>query len=930
MSEYKFREIEQKWDNFWQENQTFSTNENSGKEPYYVLDMFPYPSGAGLHVGHPLGYIASDIIARYKRHRGFEVLHPMGYDAFGLPAEQYAIDTGNHPAQFTDQNISRYREQLKSIGLSYDWSRELKTSDPEYYKWTQLIFIEFFNSWYDLKKDKAQSIERLIEIFNTEGNQNLKAFTNYELKFTGKDWIKYTEPEKEEILQHYRLAYLAESEVNWCPALGTILANEEVRDGVSERGGYPVERKKMRQWFLRITAYAERLLDGLTSISWPEAIKEVQINWIGKSVGAEVFFEITNLKKDISSKTSLKIKIFTTRPDTIFGSTFLVIAPEHEIIQSITTEDQKAQVLDYIEMTSSKTDRNRMAESSTPTGVFSGSYAINPFNGRQIPIWIADYVLADYGSGAIMAVPAHDSRDWSFARQYKLPIEEVVAGGNIEREAFESKTGVLINSDFLNGLTVNAANQKAIEEIERRDIGKAKIQYRLRDANFSRQRYWGEPIPIIYQNGIPHTINKQDLPVKLPEISVYKPNADGQSPLSRAKDWINTPDGKREINTMPGWAGSSWYFLRYMDPHNKREIVSYKREQFWKNVNFYIGGAEHATGHLLYARFWQKFLFDKGITSTDEPFEKLVNQGMIMGRSSLAYRLKGSNTFISKNLVNNRSVTEIHIDVNIVENDVLNIEKFRAWRPEFANAEFELENEKYICGYVIEKMSKRWYNVVTPDAIIEKFGCDAFRMYEMFLGPVEQSKPWNTEGIDGVTRFLKKFWGLFYNSAGGWQVEENVEPTSEELKILHKTIKRVTEDIERFNLNTCISTFMIAVNELNALKRYSRSILEPLVILLSPFAPHISEEIWRDFGYDQTIAYASWPEFVEKYIIESTFEYPISINGKVRTKIQLPLDMPVEQIKLTVLENEIVKKWIENTAVKKIIVVPGKIVNLVI
>jgi leucyl-tRNA synthetase len=922
MAEYKFREIEKKWEAYWEQNQIFATNESSGKPPYYILDMFPYPSGAGLHVGHPLGYIASDIIARYKRHQGFEVLHPMGYDAFGLPAEQYAIDTGNHPAKFTDENIMRYRDQLKMIGLSYDWSREVKTSDPHFYKWTQWIFTEFFKCWYNKDIDKADSIEKLIGIFEKEGNGNVNAVTNFTSIFSSSDWSAYSEKQKSDILLQYRLAYIAESEVNWCPALGTVLANEEVKDGVSERGGFPVEKRKMRQWFLRITAYADRLLEGLNTIDWPEAVKEMQRNWIGRSVGAEVEFEVRGRGK---------IKIFTTRPDTIFGATFMVLAPEHPIVPEITSSGQKEEIEAYIDRTKKKTDRDRLAESGKPTGVFTGAYAINPFTGKEIPIWIADYVLAEYGTGAIMAVPGHDSRDWAFAKTFDLPIIEVVEGGNVQEAAFESKTGTIVNSDFLNGLQAQDAIKRAIEEIEDMGIGKAKVNYRLRDANFSRQRYWGEPFPVIYKDGdIPTVLDKDQLPVVLPEVSSYKPTGSGESPLAQATEWVNTPEGKRETNTMPGWAGSSWYYLRYMDPHDEKMAVSTKREDYWKNVNFYIGGSEHATGHLLYSRFWHKFLNDLGIAQTIEPFQKLINQGMIMGRSSIVYRLKGSNTFLSKNLVNSNEVTPIHVPVSMVENDVLNVEEIRKWRPEFADAEFVLENGKYICGFEIEKMSKRWFNVVTPDDVIEKYGCDAFRMYEMFLGPVEQSKPWNTEGIDGVTRFLKRFWALFYNLADGWQVNNSEEPSSEEYKILHKTIKRITEDIDRFNLNTCVSTLMIAVNELQSLKKFNQKILEPLVVLISPFAPHAAEELWRALGHDETVAYAQWPEWEEKYLIESSFEYPVSINGKVRTKIEMPLDMPVEQMQQNVMANEIVLKWLEDKPIKKVVIVPGRIVNVVI
>jgi leucyl-tRNA synthetase len=923
MAQYNPNDIEKKWQEFWERDGTFKATENPDKPSYYMLDMFPYPSGAGLHVGHPLGYIASDIVARYKRHKGFEVLHPMGWDAFGLPAEQYAIDTGNHPAGFTDKNINRYREQLKMIGLSFDWSREVKTSDPDYYKWTQWIFIQFFNSWYNLSSNRAENIIDLVHEFELNGNADIQAF-GIEVpgdvqKFTAEEWKNYNEEEKQKILLKYRLAYIGESEVNWCPALGTVLANEEVKDGLSERGGYQVERRKMKQWFLRITAFAERLLNDLNEIDWPQAVKEMQTNWIGRSVGAEVDFCIAGSGE--------AVRVFTTRPDTIFGSAFMVLAPEHELVRKITTIEKKDEVDQYIQQTNRKTERERKAETMV-SGIFTGAFAINPFTKQEIPIWIADYVLAEYGTGAIMAVPGHDGRDWAFAKKFNLPIIEVVEGGNVQEASYDAKEGCLVNSDFLNGLSVEQAIIRAINEIEQNGIGKRKVNYRLRDANFSRQRYWGEPFPVIYKNDIPYAVSFEELPVVLPDVESYKPLGTGESPLAASEDWVNTPEGRRETNTMPGWAGSSWYFLRYMDPHNPDDFLDPDKELYWKNVDFYIGGAEHATGHLLYARFWHKFLFDRGLVRTKEPFKKLINQGMIQGRSSIIYRIVGTNKFVSFNLKDNYQVTELHVDVNLVENDILNTDIFRSWRPEFSDAEFILENGKYICGYEIEKMSKRWYNVVTPDDVIAKYGCDAFRMYEMFLGPVEQSKPWDTKGIDGVSRFLRKFWALFYDREGIWIVNNDI-PSPEELKILHKTIKRIEEDIERFNLNTCISTFMIAVNDLTPLQCHKKDILLPLVILLSPFAPHVAEELWKEIGHETSVVYAPFPAYIESYTAENSFEYPVSINGKMRIKVELPLSLTKEQVEDHIKTMDL-SKWTDGKPYKKIIVVQGKIVNVVV
>ncbi len=920
--EYQFRDIDRKWQQYWDTHETYKTDESSGKPPYYILDMFPYPSGAGLHVGHPLGYIASDVFARYKRHKGFEVLHPMGYDAFGLPAEQYAIDTGNHPAKFTDESIIRYRNQLKMIGLSYDWSREVKTSDPEYYKWTQWIFIQLFHSWYNKESDKAEAIETLIGQFEASGSRHIHAHASPHPEFTASEWAAMSEEAQQEMLLHYRLAYIADSEVNWCEALGTVLSNDEVKDGVSERGGYPVIKRKMQQWFLRITAYAERLINDLAEKDWPENTAEMQRNWIGKSVGAELNFAIQGFAEPLA--------VFTTRPDTIFGASFMVLAPEHPMVEMITTADQASAIKEYQEQAARKSDRERMAETKKVSGAFTGAYAIHPFTKTPIPIWIADYVLADYGKGAIMAVPAHDSRDYAFAKHFNLPVIEVVAGGDISEASYDAKAGRLINSGFLDGLEVKEAIKRAIAEIESQGLGFGKINYRLRDANFSRQRYWGEPFPIVYKNNIPYTVPEDQLPVVLPDVQSYKPTGSGESPLAALTDWANLPDGsRRETNTMPGWAGSSWYFLRYMDPQNQEAPVSKEREQYWKSVDFYLGGSEHATGHLLYARFWQRFLYDRGVVSTPIAFKKLFNQGMILGRSSIVYRIKDTNTFVSSGLKSDYEVTEIHVDVNMVENDVLDLERFKRWREEYASAEFILEGGQYICGALVEKMSKRWYNVVTPDDVIARYGCDAFRMYEMFLGPIEQSKPWSTEGIEGVGRFLRKFWNLFHDHKTGWKVR-NEAATPEELKILHRTIKKLNEDIERFSINTCVSSLMICVNELSALNCSKQDILKQLLVLISPLAPHIAEELWQQMGHEESIAREAYPQANEAYLVESSFSYPVSINGKHRANIVLPLDMSSAEIQEQVLALEEVIKWTGGATPKKVIIVPGKIVNLVI
>ena len=921
--EYNFSETEKKWQDYWRANATYRASIDKSKPKYYVLDMFPYPSGAGLHVGHPLGYIASDIFSRYKRLKGFNVLHPMGYDEFGLPAEQYAIQTGQHPAVTTAQNIARYREQLDQIGFSFDWEREVRTSDPKYYKWTQWIFSLLFNSWYNNDSKKAEEISSLISRFEKEGNQKVNAANSEERIFSAAEWNGFDEKTKSDILLNYRLAFISEATVNWCPALGTVLANEEVKDGVSERGGHPVERKLMKQWSLRITAYAQRLLDGLDVIDWSDSLKEQQRNWIGRSDGAEVTFQIDGMNEGLL--------IFTTRPDTIFGATYMTIAPEHELVEKLTTSDRRNEVMAYVTEAKNRSERERMAEVKNITGVFTGSYAIHPFSGNKIPIWIGDYVLAGYGTGAVMAVPAHDSRDYAFARHFKLPIVEVVAGGNIAEESYDAKEGKLINSDFLNGLDVKDAIKKTIGEIEKRGLGLGKVNYRLRDAIFGRQRYWGEPIPIYYKNGIPQLVEAKDLPVVLPEVDKYLPTEDGEPPLARAKNWSYNGH-PLETTTMPGWAGSSWYFLRYMDAKNENAFASNEALDYWKDVDLYMGGAEHATGHLLYVRFWTKFLHDRGFIAIDEPAKKLINQGMIQGRSNFVYRIKDSNKFVSYNLRKQYDVTDLHVDVNIVENDVLDIEAFKKWREEFASAEFILEDGKYICGAEVEKMSKRWWNVVNPDDMVSKYGADCLRLYEMFLGPLELSKPWNTNGISGTSGFIRKLWKLYYKLDGRdlvWEVS-NDEPSKAEFKALHKTIRKVEEDMERFSFNTSVSTFMICVNELTDLKCNKRAILEPLAIIVSPYAPHIAEELWSQLGHKESITKATFPQWKEEYLVESEFAYPISVNGKTRLNIALSLAFTKEEIEREVLNSEEVKKLLSGQAVKKIIVVPGRIVNIVL
>jgi leucyl-tRNA synthetase len=918
--EYTFKEIEQKWQKYWNDNKTYKVDVDAGKPKFYVLDMFPYPSGAGLHVGHPLGYIASDIYSRYKTLKGFNVLHPMGYDAYGLPAEQYAIQTGQHPAITTEQNITRYREQLDKIGFSFDWDREVRTCDPEYYKWTQWAFIQMFNHYFDNETEKAEPISALVEKFETEGNTNVNAACSETDIFTAEEWKALSSTEQQEILLNYRLAYLADTMVNWCPELGTVLANDEVKDGFSERGGHPVVQKKMRQWSLRVSAYAKRLLDGLDNLEWTDSLKEIQKNWIGRSVGAEVNFGV----KD----SDIKMEIFTTRPDTIFGVTFMVLAPESELVDELTTPECREKIDAYIEATKKRTERERLADVKTVSGEFTGAYAIHPFTGEEIPIWVSDYVLAGYGTGAIMAVPAHDSRDYAFAKHFELPIIQVVSGGDISEESYDAKEGKSMNSDFLNGLDVKDAIAKANEEVEARGLGKKKINYRLRDAIFSRQRYWGEPFPVYFKENMPYMMEMDQLPLELPEIDKYLPTESGEPPLGRAKDW-NTADGNPiELNTMPGFAGSSAYYLRYMDPRNNNALVSKEANEYWQDVDLYIGGTEHATGHLIYSRFWNKFLFDINEVCKDEPFKKLINQGMIQGRSNFVYRVKNTNKFVSYGLRKEYDTTAIHVDVNIVKNDVLDTEAFKAWRPEFKNAEFILEDDKYICGWAVEKMSKSMFNVVNPDVIVEEYGADTLRLYEMFLGPLEAHKPWDTNGIDGVHKFLKKLWRLFHNGET-FEVSE-ADASKEELKVLHKTIKKIQDDIERFSFNTSISAFMICVNELSSLKCNNKAVLEDLLKLLAPFAPHISEELWSLCGNTESITKASFPEFNESFVAEDTHSYPVSFNGKMRFKLELSLSMGKDEIEQEVLNCEQAQKWIDGKTPKKVIIVPKKIINIVV
>ncbi|MFN0050294.1 MAG: leucine--tRNA ligase [Cytophagales bacterium] len=973
MSVYNPQEIEKKWQKYWAENKSFRTEQPSNKPKYFALDMFPYPSGAGLHVGHPLGYIATDIVSRYKRLKGFNVLHPMGYDSFGLPAEQYAIQTGQHPDITTRENINRYRQQLDNLGFSYDWDREVRTSNTDYYKWTQWIFIQLFNSWYNKETDKAESIETLISKFELNGNKEVKAVADEDIKsFTADEWEDFSDEEQHAITLKYRLAYLANTFVNWCPGLGTVLANEEVKDGVSERGGFPVIRKEMPQWQLRITAYAERLINDLDLVDWPEPIKEQQRNWIGKSKGCMVSFAID--LPSFQNLEGLTIQVFTTRVDTLFGVTYLTLAPEHELIDKITTQEQKEAVAKYVHYAKNRSERDRQADVKTISGEFTGAYAINPFNNEKVPIWIGEYVLAGYGTGAVMAVPSSDTRDYNFAKHFNLPIIQVQEGDHtdISKEDFDPKAGTMINSGFLNGMVVKDAIDAAIKKVEELGVGYGKVNFRIRDSIFSRQRYWGEPIPIFYKDGLPYTLPESELPLVLPEVDKFLPTEDGEPPLARAKDW------KYETNTMPGWAGSSWYFFRYMDPKNDKEFASKEALEYWQEVDLYLGGSEHATGHLLYSRFWTKFLYDLGLIKTKEYAKKLINQGMIQGRSNLVYKISMTNIFISKgwkdkltSINSNEELVEIskefnkqlnriefiqtkedtsgtsevyshisilegskfnngqYVDVNIVENDVLDVGKFKNYREDYKNAEFIREDGKYICGFEVEKMSKSKLNVVNPDDVVDKFGADTLRLYEMFLGPLEMSKPWNTNSISGVSRFLRNVWKLFFDENGHFLVTDEA-PNDKELKALHKTIKKVEEDIERFSFNTSVSTFMVCVNELSDLKCHKKAILKDLLIVLAPYAPHIAEELWEKLGNTTSITYAEFPKFEEKYLTESSFEYPISINGKVRHKMVFALDATAQQVESEAIATPEIQKWLEGKAPKKVIVVPGKIVNVVL
>ena len=919
--EYNFKEIERKWQAYWAANNTYKAEVDASKPKYYVLDMFPYPSGAGLHVGHPLGYIASDIYSRYKRLCGFNVLHPMGYDAFGLPAEQYAIQTGQHPATTTEKNIARYREQMDRIGFSYDWSREVRTCDPGYYKWTQWAFLQMFGSWYDNAQQKARPIEELEAAFAQGGSAAVDAACGDVAPFTAEQWNAFDQKQKADVLMQYRIAYQGETAVNWCPALGTVLANDEVKEGYSVRGGHPVEQKKMTQWQLRVSAYAGRLLDDLDGLDWTDSLKDMQRNWIGRSQGAEMIFKVSNGVQEYD------MTIFTTRADTVFGVTFMVLAPESEWVEKLTTAEQKAAVEEYLAMAKKKTERERMMEARKVTGVFSGSYATNPLTGNKVPVWIGEYVLAGYGTGAIMAVPAHDSRDYAFAKTFNLPIIPLIEGCDISESSFDAKEGIMCNSGFLNGMTVKEAIPAAIDYVEQHGIGHRKINYRLRDAIFSRQRYWGEPFPMYFKDGIATPMPMDKLPLQLPEVDKYLPTESGEPPLGRAADW--TYDGYPiELSTMPGFAGSSAYYLRYMDPHNTEALVSKEADEYWRDVDLYIGGTEHATGHLIYSRFWNKFLYDLGYVCEKEPFRKLINQGMIQGRSNFVYRIINTNTFVSLGLKDQYETTEIHVDVNIVHNDRLDIEAFKAWMPDFANAEFILEDGEYICGWAVEKMSKSMFNVVNPDMICDTYGADTLRLYEMFLGPLEQSKPWDTKGIDGVNRFLKRVWRMFYDRDGFIVTDEKA--SAEELKSLHKLIGKVRTDIESFSFNTAVSAFMIAVNELYDLKCNKREILEPLIILLSPFVPHIAEELWAALGHEDSITFASFPEYVEAYTIENTCTYAVSFNGKTRFTVELPLDMAREDVDAHVRGLEQTAKYVAGGNILKVIVVPGKIVNIVV
>lgn len=969
MAEYDFREIEKKWQKYWKEKEIYKVEVDTSKPKFYVLDMFPYPSGAGLHVGHPLGYIASDIVSRFKRMKGYNVLHPMGFDAFGLPAEQYAIQTGQHPAITTENNIKRYKEQLDNIGFSFDWDKEVQTCDPDYYQWTQWIFLQLFHSWYNQETDKAEPIENLISTFEKNGNQKIRAACDEDTPaFSAEEWQQMDEQEQQLMLLNYRLTYVSDTVVNWCPELGTVLANDEVKDGFSERGGYPVERRKMRQWMMRITAYADRLLSGLDTIDWSDSLKEMQRNWIGKSFGCELDFKV----KD----SNIVLTAFTTRSDTIYGVTYVTLAPEHELITQLTSEDQKAEVEAYVEVAKNRSERDRMADVKTVSGVFTGSYVINPINGEEIPLWVADYVLAGYGTGVVMAVPSSDDRDFRFAKHFDLPIIPVIEGTEEMEDPTEKKHGKMINSGFLNGMESTEAIKAVNERAEKLGVGKPKVNYRMRDAVFSRQRYWGEPVPMYFKNGVPYPLNHDELPLTLPSVDEYKPTPTGEPPLGRAVDWKYDGQYEYELTTMPGWAGSSWYHFRYMDPHNKEEMVSKTKQSYWENVDLYIGGTEHATGHLLYSRFWSKFLYDRGYVTVDEPYKKLVNQGMIQGVSELIYKVgviktddkeeyklqtniiyingqqysisenEGFDVFVSADIANSypHKLTPFYADISLVEEDGLNIEKYIGWRREYQNAVFvtkggywhngvfhaEVSNDKnFFTKSEVEKMSKSKFNVVNPDDVIEQYGADTLRMYEMFLGPLEQSKPWNTNGIDGVFKFLRKLWRLFYDDSNNLLVKDE-KATEAELKILHKTIKKVQDDIEALSFNTSVSSFMICLNELTSLKCHKREVLEKLVLIISPFAPHIAEELWSSLGHENSVIHESFPQFEEKYLIEASHEYPISVNGKVRAKMQFALDMPKEDIEKEVLAAEQIQKWTQGKPPKRVIIVPKKIVNIVV
>ncbi len=925
---YDFGKIETKWQKYWSDNKVYHVDIDYNKPKFYVLDMFPYPSGSGLHVGHPLGYIASDIYARYKRLQGFNVLHPMGYDAYGLPAEQYAVQTGTHPAITTEKNIKRYREQLDKIGFSFDWDREVRTNDPNYFKWTQWTFIQLFKSWFNKNSSKAEPIAELVAEFEKNGNAAINAATSQEEVFTSGEWKAMSEEEQQEILMNYRLAYISETMVNWCPALGTVLANDEVKEGLSERGGHPVERKLMKQWLLRISAYAQRLLDGLEKLEWSDSIKEIQRNWIGRSEGASVIFNIKGFEDTV--------EVFTTRPDTLWGATFMVMAPEHELIEKITTPEQKEKIENYVAWAKNRSERERMTEVKKVTGEFTGAYGINPLTGEEVPIWVADYVLSGYGTGAIMAVPAHDSRDFAFARHFNLPIIQVVSKEGEEptdpstwEESYDSKDGISINSGFITGMKTKDAIAEVIKRIEEMGIGKGTINYRLRDAIFSRQRYWGEPFPIYYKNGIPYPLDESELPLKLPDVDQYLPTKDGKPPLARAKNWKTKEGYPLETNTMPGFAGSSGYYLRYMDPHNDKEYFSREAGEYWQNVDLYLGGDEHGTGHLIYSRFWNKFLFDLGLAVKDEPYKKLINQGKIQGRSSFVYRVQGTDNYVSFGLKDQYETQKLHVDIDLVDGDELDIEAFKKWRPEYANAQFILEDGKYYCSHEVEKMSKSKYNVQNPDDLIERYGADTLRLYEMFLGPLEQDKPWDTKGIEGVYRFLKKLWRLFFDEDDQFIVT-NEKASDAELKVLHKTIKKIQHDIEQFSFNTGVSAFMICTNELSDLNCHKKEILEPLSVLLSPYAPHIAEELWHALGNEGTVNDAAFPKWEEKYLRENTFTYPVSFNGKTRFKLELPVDLSKDDIEKAALEAPEAQKWIEGKTIRKVIVVPKRIVNIVV